>query len=186
MDTSLEHFTHIEDVVAFVKKHLPAEADAEAWKNICENVMHCELRKVEPLLTKQLAEKDAHHHSEEDIRALLRATSWYTHPQLSREALLAQVENLKKILEPNISPDTSDQLEMIRIAIQDQMAGHEALAAAEAIEALLKSLNANPTLTNTLTPAHELRDQIYYQLLYPHWFAIVHEWKQDQTKTATS
>ena len=37
--------------------------------------------------------------------------------------------------------------------------------------------------TSALTPAHELRDQIYYQLLYPHWFAIVDQWRQGQTKT---
>ena len=118
MDTTLEHFTHIEDVVTFVKEHLPPGGSVEAWKNICEDVMHCELSKVEPLLLKQLAEKDGHHHTEEDIRALLRATSWYTHPQLSQEELLAQVETLKTIL----GPDATVQLETIRAAIQDHTA----------------------------------------------------------------
>ncbi len=32
----LEHFTHIEDVVRFVKEHLPKGTGTGEWKNVCE------------------------------------------------------------------------------------------------------------------------------------------------------
>lgn len=186
MDASLEHFAHIENVVAFVKSHLPPEVGPEAWKRVCEDVLHCELTKVEPLLTKQLATQDAHAHQEEEIRALLRAASWYTHPQLPTEALLHQAKILRTILAPQADGTIPSHLETIQVALQQGLSGHEALPAAQAIEAILRVITQNPVLSPAQIPAHELRDQIYYQLLYPHWFAIVNQWKQTQTKNVPS
>lgn len=177
MEPHLEHFAHVEDVVNFVKAHLPPNADATAWKNVCEDVLHCELTKVEPLLTEQLAQQDAHHHREEDIRALLRAASWYTHPQLSTEALLTQADQLQRLFSGDA---VAPKLDQVRAAIRDQYAGHEARLAAQILEELLERIRQNPSLEAGLLPARELRDQIYYQLLYPHWFETVKQWKEKQ------
>ena len=179
---NLEHFSHIEDVVAFIKQHVPANADATTWKNVCEDVMHCELDKVEPVLTTQLKTTDTHAHTEDEIRGLLRAASWYTHPQLTTEALLKQVELIKTTLIPLPNPKQEGDLNTIFATIQNHVAGHEALPAAQAIEELLAFLQDNPSLSALMIPAHELRDQIYYQLLYPHWFAIVEAWHTARSK----
>jgi hypothetical protein len=178
IDTSLEHFSHIEDVVAFVKRQLPENANHDAWKNVCEDVLHCELTKVEPLLLKELDQANEHSNEEEHIRSLVRAASWYTHPQLTQEQLLAKIDQLVPKLQGNLI----HQLQTIRTAIQTPKSGTEARDAAEVIEALIAALNTAPTDTETQTTLRELRDQIYYQLLYPHWFAIVTRWKQNRPK----
>lgn len=178
IDTSLEHFAHIEDVVDFVKKQLPADADHEAWKNVCEDVLHCELTKVEPMLLKELEHRSEHPNEEEHVRALVRAASWYTHPQLNQEQLLAQIT----FLESHLATNHLDLLKMIGTAIQTPLSGSDARNAAKAIEDLIESTKTTNPDQSVITALHELRDQIYYQLLYPHWFAIVAQWKQRQPK----
>lgn len=186
MDTTLEHFAHVEDVVAFVKKHLPPEADSSAWKNVCEDVLHCELTKVEPLLFAALQKKDEHAHTEDEIRALVRAASWYTHPQRSAEVLAEEALTLKSVLEAAGIKDAGSALDLAITALEDHLTEHEALPAANALELLIEKLRIDTAHASFLTPVRELRDQIYYQLLYPHWFMIVNQWKKNQSEKGVS
>lgn len=186
MDTSLEHFAHIEDVVEFVKTHLPPDANTDTWKQVCQDVMHCELQKVEPLLLQQLQKTDGHAHTEEEIRGLLRAASWYTHPQHTSDVLIEDAETLKEALIASNVKNASEWLDEVMIALEQHLTEHNALPATEAIESLIEQLHTDPTLSSFLPSAQELRDQIYYQLLYPHWFATIEQWKQAQNKKGHS
>jgi hypothetical protein len=174
--TELEHFQHVEDVITFIKQRLPKEAGPEAWKNVCEDVLNCHLPVVEPMLKEALKDVKGHPSEENTIRGLLRAVSWYQHPQLSLEQLLKNIEKLS----PIVSSEEQPYLQTIREILEQKKDGFDAYPAALAIETLLSA----PSTTEHQTELIELRDQIYYQLLYPHWFEVMKQWTDRKTKTS--
>ena len=179
MDTSLEHFVHIEDVVRFIQQHLPPEQGEDTWRAVCTDVLHCELAKVEPILLKALqATRDPK--QTETIRELIRAASWYTHPQLSQEALVNTLDTLVRHLPAHADLLSEQQIHTIRTALTQEHEGAKALPASQAIDQLIIALSNSPVLESLLIPAREVRDQLYYQLLYPHWFEIVKNWTEKQ------
>lgn len=162
-DTPLEHFQLMEDVIAHIRAKLPAESGTHSWKAVCEDVLHCELSAVEPLLVQELLAAQGHPDEQQTVRGLLRAVSWYQHPQKDIAALLGELSTLR-----GVYPETGDQMRLDEIeqALREQHQGDQALKAADAVDALFVQANA-PSQKEAL---REIRDQLYYQLLYPHWF----------------
>ncbi len=173
-ETPLEHFELIEDVVAHIKAKLPAESGSNSWKNVCEDVLHCQLPLVEPLLLQELAANTGNTDEQEKIRGLLRAVSWYKHPPKS-------VEDLGKILNHlrPTHPDNEDQadLNLIQSAFEQQLEGENALPAADAVDRLF----VKPQPEEQKNLLRQVRDQVYYQALYPHWFDVVKRWAATKT-----
>ncbi|MBP7133625.1 hypothetical protein KBA73_00235 [Patescibacteria group bacterium] len=178
----LEHFTHIEDVVRFVKEHLPKGTGTGEWKNVCEDVLHCELEKIEPLLLEELKKHPQETKEDELIRALLRAASWYTHPQLSSADLLKQADILLANEELTEISHASDALLLAKTTLEKELSGVDVLPAAQALETLIERFTDGTNKEATLLLLRELRDQLYYQLLYPHWFSLVQAWNLRQAQ----
>lgn len=176
VEAPLEHFELIEDVVAHIRTKLPAESGPESWKNVCEDVLHCHLPQVEPLLLKELEAVKGNSTEEEQIRGLLRAVSWYNHPPKTTEQILRDLGHLRPT-----HPKQEDQtlLDTVQSALEKGLDGKDALPAAEAIDALF----ARATHEDHRVTLRTVRDQLYYQLLYPHWFEVVKRWA-DARKTA--
>lgn len=168
-DAPLEHFELIEDVIAHIRTKLPADSGPESWKNVCEDVLHCQLPNVEPLLLKELAAAKGNLADEEQIRGLLRAVSWYNHPPKTTEEIVAAVKRLRPT---HPSADDHAKLDLIQSALEQQMQGKELLSAADAVEQLFTHAQHE----DQKTTLRIVRDQIYYQLLYPHWFEVVKRW----------
>ena len=166
---SLEHFILIEDVIAHIRTKLPDPSNAERWKHVCTDVLHCQLPVVEPVLLKELAAVRGQNDKEQEIRALLRAVSWYQHPAKSREELLTALVAWR---EAPFAVAHQTELAKIQVALQTEQQGTDVLPAAQAVEMLFVQVN---TVAERET-LREVRDQLYYQLLYPHWFEIVKEW----------
>lgn len=174
-ESQLEHFRHVEEVVEYIKKRLPQEVGPDAWKNVCEDVLNCHLPAVEPMLLKELEDVQGNPSEENNVRGLLRAVSWYTHPQLSINALLTKIDELEEMA----TPEDKRSLETVREALKKAQHGFDAYPAALAIESLKKC----SLVKEEETAIHELRDQIYYQLLYPHWFEVMKQWTDQKSKT---
>lgn len=172
-DAPLEHFELIEDVVAHIRTKLPADSGADSWKMVCEDVLHCQLPAVEPILLKELEAAKGQPDEEEQIRGLLRAVSWYRHPRQETKELITQINHLKPT-----HPEPADQtlLATIQDTLEQQREGKEALPGAEAIDALF----ARARNEEEKTKLRQVRDQVYYQLLYPHWFEVVKRWAANQ------
>lgn len=168
-EAPLEHFTLIEDVIAHIRTKLPAESGPESWRMVCEDVLNCHLPAVEPLLLKELEQNQQNPDEQEKIRGLLRAASWYRHPPKSQAELLKDLNQLRPT-----HPKAEDQqaLDAIQTAFEQQLEGSAALPAANAIDRLFRDAT-NP---ETQAKLREVRDQLYYQLLYPHWFEVVKNW----------
>lgn len=175
MDTSLERFVHIEDVVRFIKTHLPETPGTEQWQNICTDVLHCELAKVEPILLNELT-KTKETPQADEVRELLRAASWYTHPQATPAELDQKLGELNTRLAGY--GFSEERFFALQRALTEKQSGSEALSAANAIEQAIQTIHDHPELATLLSTAQAIRDQIYYQLLYPHWFEIVKVWAQ--------
>lgn len=173
-EAPLEHFELIEDVVAHIRGKLPADSGANSWKMVCEDVLQCHLPQVEPLLLKELAQAEGDLEEEQKLRGLLRAVSWYQHPPRTTEELLSTLNALR----PTYSdPGDQARLETIQTALEAQKTGSELLSATDAIEALFQTARSEEERLKL----RELRDQIYYQLLYPHWFEVMKEWVAKQS-----
>lgn len=162
-DTPLEHFKLVEDVIAHIRAKLPAEDGAESWKVVCEDVLHCELSAVEPLLLQELIAAQGHPEEQQTVRGLLRAVSWYRYPPKDVTTQLADLVTLRSAY-----MDQADQsrLNEIEQALREQYQGDQALKAADAVDVLFLHADA----PSQKEPLREMRDQLYYQLLYPHWF----------------
>lgn len=168
-DVPLEHFELIEDVVAHIRTKLPAESGPGSWKLVCEDVLHCQLPAVEPILLRELEAAKGHPEEEEKIRGLLRAVSWYRHPPKTIPELLAQISRMR-----STHPRSEDQtaFDTVESALQNQLEGEQALPAAETIDRLFTQSPRD----DERAKLREIRDQVYYQLLYPHWFEVVKRW----------
>lgn len=173
-EAPLEHFELIEDVVAHIRSKLPAESGENSWKMVCEDVLQCHLPQVEPLLLQELAQADGNLEEEQKLRGLLRAVSWYQHPPRTTEELVTTLNHLRPT-----HPDPADQtrLQTIQAALQERKMGSEALSAADDVEALFKTARGE----DERAKLREVRDQIYYQLLYPHWFDVMKQWANKQS-----
>ncbi len=176
-EAPLEHFELIEDVIKHIRTKLPADSGSSSWKNVCEDVLHCQLPVVEPLLLQELAAVKGDADETNKMRALLRAVSWYRHPPKQVDELIDEVNHLKPT-----HPGTEDQtyLSTIQDAFERKLEGSEMLKAADAVEALF----ANASREDQRDALREIRDQVYYQLLYPHWFEVVKRWAATQQPTA--
>lgn len=172
-EAPLEHFELIEDVINHIRTKLPAESGPGSWKNVCEDVLHCQLPAVEPLLLQELVAVKGDADETSRIRALLRAVSWYRHPPKQTSDLLETINRLKPT-----HPGTEDQthLNTIQEALEQKYEGADALKAADAVEALF----AKEQREDLRDALREVRDQVYYQLLYPHWFEVVKRWAATQ------
>ncbi len=173
-EAPLEHFELIEDVIAHIRTKLPAESGPNSWKNVCEDILHCQLPTVEPLLLQELETAKGNATEEEKIRGLLRAVSWYAHPPKTTEEILTDLSHVRPT---HPSPPDQSRLDTIQAALEQKLEGKEALPAAEAIDELFaEAAHEDQRATFRL-----VRDQIYYQLLYPHWFEVVKRWAATQT-----
>ena len=168
---SLEHFALIEDVLIYIRKKLGTETHPDAWKQVCEDILHCELPKIEPHLLHALADTKGQLVEEQKIRGLLRAVSWFTHPAKTIEELITILGHLKET-----HPREEDQahLDLVHDALEKKKEGAEAHPAAEAIDVLFSHAHDEAERVHL----RELRDQIAYQLLYPHWFEVVKRWTE--------
>ena len=172
VDAPLEHFELIEDVIAHIRTKLPAESGPHSWKNVCEDVLHCQLPVVEPLLLQELEAAKGQTDEEQKIRGLLRAVSWYRHLPKTAAEILSEVNHLRPT---HPSPEDQTALDAIQQALEAQFEGHDALPAAEAIDRLFQAATEDQKV-----PLRLIRDQLYYQLLYPHWFEVVKRWAAEQ------
>lgn len=169
IDTPLEHFELIEDVIAHIRTKLPAESGPGSWKAVCEDVLHCQLPAVEPILLRELDAAQGNTDEQSKIRALLRAVSWYRHPPKNAEELVTEIQHLH-----STHPGAEDHAAFAAVeeALKNQSQGAEALQAADAIDQLF----ARAQNDDHKGRLRQIRDQIYYQLLYPHWFEVVKHW----------
>jgi hypothetical protein len=172
-ETPLEHFELIEDVVAHIRTKLPADSGPESWRAVCEDVLHCQLPAIEPLLLKELAAAQGNVDEQEKLRGLLRAVSWYRHPRMSADEIVAQLNHLRPT---HPGSENEAVLDTIQEALEKQYEGAEALKAADSVDALF----ANAKSEEEKEKLRQIRDQVYYQLLYPHWFEIVKNWAATQ------
>ncbi len=172
-EAPLEHFTLIEDVIAHIRTKLPAESGPESWRLVCEDVLNCHLPAVEPLLLKELEQNQQNPDEQEKIRGLLRAASWYRHPPKTTDELLKTINQLRPT-----HPRNEDQqaLDAIQAALEGQLEGGAMLPAANAIDHLFRDASR----PDEQEKFREIRDQVYYQLLYPHWFEVVKQWAARQ------
>lgn len=133
IDTPLEHFELIEDVIAHIRTKLPAESGPGSWKAVCEDVLHCQLPAVEPILLRELDAAQGNTDEQSKIRALLRAVSWYRHPPKNAEELVTEIQHLH-----STHPGTEDHAAFATVeeALKNQSQGAEALKAADAIDQL--------------------------------------------------
>ncbi len=182
-----EHITTTKDVRAYLQERFPNDPTKS---NLCQYPIGCDITDVEPFLIDDLiaekmraTESKGSNETIARLRKLIRAASWISHARPRDEPLLALARSLADEVEkkqqeiartdPQESKEWNDVLSMAHViasALHDHLAGAEAESAAQAIEYFVDIARKNPHDQRRLKHLRELRDQLYFQRLYPTWF----------------
>ncbi len=180
-----EHILTTKDVRDYLAKKF---RDDPARANLCKYPLGCDVNDVEPILQKDLLDakttgsvvdpKNIH-----QLRQLIRAASWGSIVSKSPERHLALAHELVESVEARqrelerTDPDEAKEwneiahmANVVEDALTHHLAGDEAEIAAQAMEHFLSVAIKERRDRVTLTRLRELRDQIYFQRLYPIWF----------------
>lgn len=178
-----EHLATIKDVRAYLEQKFSGDPKKA---NICQYPFGCDIDVLEPILLEDLVNAkltDPDHGQWSRLRSLIRAASYLTHsrPETAKliplaESFVQEAEAHQKQLartEPEEAKDWEEirtmALAMVRALVQGLKA-EDAEPAARAAEHFLHLAYREKQNTQRLRSLRELRDQIYFQRLYPTWF----------------
>ncbi len=180
----LEHIPTILDV----RKYLENKFEEDAGKtDLCRYPFGCDIDRLEPILLAELVDVKASDAPDPKhlghLRSMIRAASYFTHLRPIATELIPFAESLVEEvqahqqelarLEPEEAKDWDDIREAAQSvvnALQRGQKGEEAEPAALAVEYFLDRVYQQKKYSGYLKKMRELRDQIYFQRLYPGWF----------------
>lgn len=176
-----EHLLTTLDLRKYLEEKHPKRAD------ICKYPIGCEIGDVEPVLLADLnREKEVRSISKDRVnhlRKILRASSFRSHSQENKTALTRIAESLvnevadKQRELARTEPEEAKEYDDIRRMAEDivrvlqrPLYGEEAETAVLAVEHFFDVAKRERKDAATINRLRALRDQLYFQHLYPKWF----------------